>query len=107
MPMKISGFDELENILNDFAEEVESLAAPEKVAIEDLFTESFMLSCSKHKSFDELLASGGLSAETDEEFKKIPEEELDALITKETSYSSWEDMAQDAAAEYMAKKLSF
>ena len=107
MPIEMSGFDEFENILNNFAEEAESLTKPQNVAFEDLFTESFMLSCSKHKSFDELLAFGGLSAETDEEFEKIPEEELDALITKETSYSSWEDMAQDAATEYMAKKLSF
>lgn len=58
-------------------------------------------------SIDDLLESGGFHAETNEEFEIIPEDQLDAHISKTTSFDSWEELFDAAIEQYITAQLGF
>lgn len=98
--LDMQGFDE-------FVKNLEAASnIGDTVSLGELFTESFMRNHSKFSDFEELVKFGGYSTDADE-FKKIPDDEFDKFIKANTDFNSWEDMQQDAANEWMAKKLGF
>lgn len=85
---EFSGFDDLQQELEQMQQAVEDLGEERSVTFEELFTEVFMEEYTNYSSIDELLEAGGFHAETNEEFDAIPEEELDAHIAKTTNFDS-------------------
>ena len=104
---EFSGFDDLQQELEQMQQAVEDLGEERSVTFEELFTEVFMEEYTNYSSIDELLEAGGFHAETNEEFDAIPEEELDAHIAKTTNFDSWEEMLSQATGQYISDQLEF
>ena len=53
-----------------------------------------------------MLDASGFKVESAEDFAAIPDEEWDAFVSKNTSYSSWEEMQKGAAKDYTKRQLT-
>lgn len=92
---------------DDFQKKLDAASkSKDTVTFGELFTSAFMRKHSKFSDFEDLVKSGGYSADADE-FKKIPDNEFDKFIKANTDFDSWKDMQQAAANEWMTKKLGF
>lgn len=107
MSVKINGLDELQKQLNHMKKAAKELDGTHEISFDKLFTFSFMRKYTNFTTIDELLASGGFQANTNEEFENIPEDELDEYIAKTTKFNCWQDMLEEATSQYVAKKLGF
>lgn len=96
----VSNFKDLEKELNKRIEKVNG-----SVSFGQLFTESFMTKYTQFSSIDELFESGGFKVDNEEDFDAIPDAELDEHVRKTTNFESWEDMLNEAGAEYVAREL--
>jgi hypothetical protein len=102
---EFKGFDEIENKLKKWKQRAEELSY-EKIPFSDLFNALFMGKYTNFSSFNQFLNAGGFAAETDEEFKAIPDDEFDLHISKTTKFDCWGDMQSKAAEIYAIKKLN-
>lgn len=107
MSVKVSGFDKLEKELKRMERNAKELSKTTEVPFDELFTDSFMHKHTPYSSIDEFLTAGGFNAQTSEEFEKIPDEELNQFVSKVTSFSTWEEMLDEATSEYVLSKLGF
>lgn len=105
MSVNFSGFDDLEKQLKRMAEGAEELGNASFIPLDELFTPTFMKNCSSFSSFDEFLSAGNFNADTQEEFDAIPDDELDKHVSSVTSFSTWEDMLDEATNQYISRKL--
>lgn len=102
---KITGLDELEKDLKQMEKRTKELSKTTEIQFSELFTDSFMNKHTSYSSIDELLNAGGFDAKTSEDFDKIPTEKLDQFVSKVTSFSTWEEMLDEAISEYVLTKL--
>lgn len=107
MSIGLTGLDEFEKELRRLEQNAEELSQTTEVPFNELFTAAFMNKHTPYSSIDELLDAGGFDAKTSEEFEKIPEEALDQFVSEVTSFSTWEEMLNEAASEYITRKLGF
>ena len=105
MSFKIEGLDAFQRQLDDLAKRAEDLNGKHGVPLGELLTDSFVAKHTKFSTFDDLLKASGFPCETLEEFEAIPQDEFDKHISATSDYSSWQEMVDDAAAEYIARKL--
>lgn len=106
MGVTMTGFKELENKLNQMQKSAEELDGS-TVALNDLFTKSFMNKYTNYSSFDELLESGNFIVNSQEDFDNIPDSELDLHISQNTKFNTFQDMLDEAGADYALKQLGF
>ena len=106
MGVKITGFDDLEKSITDLQNQVEELPKEQSVTFEELFHQSFMKAHTKFSTFDELLLAGNYVIHSQEDFDAIPQSELDAFISKNTTFDSWDDMLSTAGTEYLSKRFN-
>ncbi len=95
-----SGLDKLERKLK-------KLDGTHNVSYDELFNTSFMNRYTQHSTIDEFFDTGGFEFETEEEFEKIPEEELDKYVQYVTKFNTWQEMMTKAGEHWAAKKLGF
>lgn len=76
----------------------------EKLPLDQLLSGSFLQKFTPFESLTELLQSGGFSAESAEELKSLPQDQLNEHVTKTTSFSSLKDMLVKAAEFYSQRK---
>jgi len=105
--IKITGLDKLEKQLIQMENGAKELERTKQVSFEELFTPSFMRKYTSFSSFNELLQSGGFSADSQEEFEAIPDELFDKHIATVTKFDSWQEMLDEATTQYALKKLGF
>lgn len=79
------------------------------VPVDKFLNPTFMKSFAKSSSLEEFILKSGLvnpdkEIRWTEVFKTIPKKDLDKYIRKNTKFSSWQDMLNKAATEYLAKK---
>ncbi len=101
----MSGFKDMDDLLNHLSESAENLNEKRNVSFDELFTQSFMQNCSSFSSIYDLLKAGGFKVTCQKDFDKIPDSKLDNYIAKCTTYDSWEDMLDDATELYMLSEL--
>ena len=107
MSFKIDGFDELEKQLKKIEDSVNEHAGTTEVGFDELFNPSFMKSYTDFNNMDEFFDKSPFEVETNEDFEKLDESELDLYVDKITRFSSWEEMLHKAGELYYAKKLGF
>ncbi|WP_337914017.1 hypothetical protein [Cohnella zeiphila] len=90
-------FDEL---LKELQGAKSSEGEQRQVALEELFNEAFMSRCSSLKSFEEFLHKGNFTAKTQEDLNNIPDELMDRHVDRETHFTNWKAMLDQATAEY-------
>lgn len=98
MSFEIKGLKEMQNKL-------ESLATTSQVPLTEMLTPSFIVSCSRFTSVEELFDASGFQVNSPEDFKAIPDNEWDSFISKNTSYQNWSEMLSAAAAQWTKAKL--
>ena len=76
----------------------------EKLPLDQLLSSSFLQNFTPFESLKELLQSGGFSAESAEELKSLPQDQLNEHVSKTTSFSSLKDMLVKAAEFYSQRK---
>ncbi|WPS88616.1 hypothetical protein SMD22_06590 [Brevibacillus halotolerans] len=101
---KITGLDKLEKELKGLQEKVDNLSS-EPATFDELFSKSFMEKYTNSKSFDEFLILGGFEVTSQEDFENIDESALDAHVSENSQFDSWQLMLNKATEEYISKKL--
>ena len=105
--IKISGLDDLQKKLKEMAKRAKELDGTHQVPLKDLLTGEFMRKHSRFSSFRRFLDASPFKVETSEDFDAIPDAEMDAYVSSETDFDSWEDMLSDATQEYVSRKMGF
>ncbi len=103
MGVKISGFNNLNNFLDELQKKAESISG--EVKFDELFNDSFMENNTKFKTIDEFFENSPFAIETQDDFDDIDESELDQYVNENTDFSSWEEMKKAAGTLYAKKKL--
>ena len=93
----------IEDVLKKLQERTEKLNG--LVDINKILTPSFMSAHSQFSSFSELLEAGNYKVENAEDFKAIPDDEFDDLISRTTKFKTWKQMQQAGGVEYVKNGL--
>ncbi len=80
MSFKIDGLDKLQKQLKQMEKNAKELDKTTSVPFDELFTPSFMRKHSAFTTFDELLAAGNFSVDSQEDFEAIPDDVFDNHI---------------------------
>ncbi|WP_334352152.1 hypothetical protein [Companilactobacillus sp. HBUAS56257] len=105
MGLKITGIDEFSEKLNSLSKNAERLDGTHKVEFKDLFNDSFMIGNTKYKTMNDFFDAVGVTDA--DSFKELPDEILDAHVSKNTKFSNWQEMQIAASKEYTLSKLGF
>lgn len=105
MGLRISGSGLKE--LDDLAKRIDIVRGEHAVPMSDVITSSFLQTCSRFASLDELLAASGFEVNSAEDFAAIPDEQWDAFIRTSTSFANWEEMQSAAGEAWAVKQLGF
>lgn len=105
--MAVKGLKELSRGLNKLSSKMKELDGEHSVSMSELLNPQFISKHTRFKDADELFAASGFEFESEDDFKAIPQEALDAFIGKESSFENWQAMIQEAGGEWVKKQLSF
>ena len=97
-------FSELERAMADLQKQVEAIDG-QHIPFNDLFAPNFMAEYTDCSSIDELFERGGFTFESQEDFQRIPDHQLDQLVLGHTRFSSWEEMMQTAGQEWAKRQF--
>lgn len=103
--MSSSKTTSLDEFTNQMQLGLNELSETTEISLGELLTDEFMQEHTSFSSIDELFESAGFTVETEEDLAAIPEDILDNHIAKTTSFDNWEDMLDEAVAEFTCKKL--
>src|SRR5690554_2495748 len=98
-------FSEVEKAFDKFKKNAKEIEEGISVSFDELFKSSFMERYTDSSTFDEFLSAGGFVVNSQENFERIPEEQMDSHVQKHTRFDKWEDMLGKATELYVAKKL--
>ena len=131
----MDGFEELSNQLNRMAKGAKELEGTHETSFAELFTDSliihgletryfsdgrkaplkhhrcfffafsFVQANSKFHSMDEFWQSVGINST--EDFDNIPDEKLNAFVSSNTTFSTFQEMLDEATNAYISRKLGF
>lgn len=105
MSIRIKGLNELSNKLQKMQKAAQELGGTHEVKMSDIFPAAFMHRYTQFDNFDELLDKSGFKADTQEDFRTIPDNGFDEYICKVTSFDSWKAMLDAGTKEYVMKKM--
>jgi transcriptional regulator of nitric oxide reductase len=105
--MKIRGFDQFGKELKKLQKKAQELEKGQSISFVDLFHDGFMRKFTKFDSIDDFFKNSPFEFETNEDFEKIDETELDKYVAENTRFSSWQDMLGTAGKEHIARQLKF
>jgi hypothetical protein len=105
MSSEIKGAKEVQQKLRDVSNRARQLDGPHNVPILELLTPSFLSTCSRFGSVNEMFEASGFKIESKEDFKAIPEGEWDEFIKKHTSFPNWRQMLEAAAVPWTKNRL--
>ncbi len=89
------------SILKTVSKVKERNGMDEHMLLSELFPDSFMKERTQYSSIEELFENGLFLSGPDQ---SADEEDIDGHIFITTDFSSWEEMAETAAKEYLAKE---
>ncbi len=76
-----------------------------QISFAELFPSSFISAHTDFDSVDLFFASSGFAVKTPEEFKAIPDDDLDNFIARHSSFYDWESMQAEALKIHIKNKL--
>lgn len=107
MILKIQGLDDISNRLNQLSENAQSISGTHEYSFKEIFSEEFMVEHTNFSTIGEFLLSSPEKISNSEEFEKADESILDAYISEQTKFKTWEEMMSAAAQILIMKKLGF
>ena len=103
MGFEINGFDELKAHLSKIEDNLSKMSKTDSLSFDELFTSDFMFKHTDYSSFDEFLSASGFT----QSFEDIPDDDWDIYVSQHSSFTSWEEMVDNAVEQYVSKKLGF
>ena len=91
--------------LDQLIKNAKDLDGSHQVRLGDLMNPAFMAKYTKSPDLDSFFVSAGYSVETEADLLAIPDEPWDEYVKTHSSFSSWEEMRKQAAADYMRARL--
>ncbi|MFB9157442.1 hypothetical protein [Chromobacterium violaceum] len=92
--------------LKKLSENIKEIERNNQIKLSDLMNSQFISSHSNFSSLEELFDASGFKIESVEDFKAIPDDELNDFIGKNTTFQSWKEMEQSAVLIYMKAAMS-
>lgn len=105
MGFEIRGFDEVMARLDQLKRRAKEIDGEHAVPASELFTPEFMLRHSSLSTFDALIKAGGFAVARPEDFGAIPEDEWEKCVRMNTRFTSWAQMLDVAAGEWVAARI--
>jgi len=102
---EITGLDDFQERLDDLQRKAEALNGEHQVPFSELFNSDFMHQHTDFESIEALIEAGGFKVETMDDFKAIPDQEWDEHIAQTTMFANWQEMVNEAGAEWAKKQL--
>ena len=103
--IEMEGFDELINDLENIKKKAKKLDGYNEISFENLFPPAFMKKYTAFGSINEMFKVSPFELETQEDFKTIPEDEMDKFINENTEFTSWEDMIGEAGELWLVDQI--
>jgi len=103
MGVKLSGFDDFNNFLNNLQKKAENLSG--EIKFDELFNDSFMNDNTKFDTIDKFFDNSPFEIKTQEDFDNLDESQLDIYVNENSVFSTWEEMKKTAGALYAKKEL--
>lgn len=91
--------------LEKLTEKINKIQKEQAVSLSKLMNDSFITDNTNYTSFTDLLSASGYNVETSDDFLAIPDKEWDCHVRACTNFSSWNEMQQVAANEYIRQQL--
>ncbi|QHT45577.1 hypothetical protein M662_03290 [Bacillus sp. SB49] len=107
MKFKMDGFDDFEKIIQQMEKGANELENTKSVSFDELFHDGFMKKYTSYSTISEFFNQSPFGIEEDKDFDNIDENELDKYVSENSSFCSWNQMLEEAGAEYSWKKLGF
>lgn len=107
MTLKIEGADELKNQLEEMSSAAREIEGSNEVEFKDLFSRRFMKRYTRFGSIDEFLSESPWEVKSERDLEKIPENEFDLYVSKNTVFDNGDEMVSKAGEEWVAQKLGF
>lgn len=101
----IQGSGNFKRSLQKLSDNLRALGGHHDVPVTELFNADFMRRYAKVPTLEALLDAGGFKVETADDFKAIPNEEMDRAVREHTSFATWKEMFEKAGLEHMKRKL--
>lgn len=98
-------FEDFRRDLEKLNAELKKLDNAREIPLTDLLTPSFVSKRSRFRSIDELITASGLEFNSVEDFRATPGEQLDTFIAQNTKYTNFDEMVDEAMAQYVAEHL--
>ncbi|MGL4862532.1 hypothetical protein [Cetobacterium sp.] len=99
--MKKNGIDQLLKDLKTLEKNGKNLNGEHKIPAEVLFNHKFMTKYTNFDSFEEFVEA----IPSDEEFENVSDEILQEHISNGTTFSSWDEMLNEANSLYIETQL--
>jgi hypothetical protein len=99
--MKTSG--NLDKKLDELKRRAEELQGQWEVPLSDLMPPSFIAKCSAFSSLEQLFDASPFEIRNTDDFRAISDDQWDAFISENTSFSTWREM-QDAAVQKWTRR---
>lgn len=74
-----------------------------RLQLDEILDPNFMLEHTGFESIDEMVQAGLWEVETADDFRAIPEREWSDYVREVSDFSSWKDMLESAANEWLEK----
>lgn len=100
--MKVTKTD---NALDELEKRAKELDGNREVRLSELLTPKFISENSNFQDLDELFEASDFEIESKEDLEAIPDQEWNDFISKNTKFSSWEDMQKEAIIAYTKRQL--
>ena len=103
MEFEINGFDELKAHLSKIEDNLSKMSKTDSLSFDELFTSDFMFKHTDYSSFGEFLSASGFT----QSFEDIPDNDWDIYVSQHSSFTSWEEIVDTAAEQYVSQNLVF
>ena len=103
---KMNTLDDLTAELRRIAKRADELEGRHEVNISELLTDSFMVSNTSYPSLNQFFKAFNIPPLTDTEaFEAVSEQALDYATSHSSNFSSWQEMLEAAASDYVTNTM--
>lgn len=105
MGVEVSGFDDMSKKLDNMVKNAEKISGEHSYEISEILSDSFMQKNSRFSDANSFLSEIGIH--NNDDLEAYPDDKMDAYVSNETHFSTWQDMLSEAGGEFVANRLGF
>ena len=105
MKITIDGLEDIQKNLDKLQKKAESLDGTNEIPIGELCTVDFMKRYTEFQSIEEMMSAGGIDFKSEKEYQLETDKAWNTFVSKNSDFSNWESMLEEAASQWVSKKL--